>query len=198
MFTISVIAVGCATSAPRSSSAEVPEKEAARFAQTDAQPTAAARVTPTATPTPVITQRQETVTEAIAFEQTSVEDGNLPRGETVVSVVGQAGERALTYTVTLVDGVETARELTSDVVAVAPVAEVVSVGVYDPPPPPAPPAPTAECDPNYADACVPIASDVDCAGGSGNGPAYLDGVARVVGSDIYGLDRDGDGLACER
>lgn len=107
--------------------------------------------------------------------------------------MGQAGERALTYTVTLVDGVETLRELTSDVVSIAPVAEVLSVGVYDPPPPP---APAAECDSNYA--CVPIASDVDCAGGSGNGPAYLDGVARVVGSHIYGLDRDGDGLACER
>jgi hypothetical protein len=38
------------------------------------------------------------------------------------------------------------------------------------------------CDPNYADACVPIASDVDCAGGSGNGPEYVVGPVRVVGS----------------
>lgn len=53
------------------------------------------------------------------------------------------------------------------------------------------------CDPNYADACVPIASDVDCAGGSGNGPAYVQGPVRVVGTDIYGLDRDGDGIGCE-
>jgi hypothetical protein len=45
---------------------------------------------------------------------------------------------------------------------------------------------------------VPVASDVDCASGSGNGPAYLDGTARVVGDDIYGLDRDGDGDACEQ
>jgi hypothetical protein len=44
---------------------------------------------------------------------------------------------------------------------------------------------------------VPIASDVDCAGGSGNGPAYVSGPVRVVGSDIYGLDRDGDGVGCE-
>ena len=43
---------------------------------------------------------------------------------------------------------------------------------------------------------MPIASDVDCAGGKGNGPAYFDGVARVVGRDIYKLDGDGDGWAC--
>ena len=54
------------------------------------------------------------------------------------------------------------------------------------------------CDPNYANQCVPIASDVDCAGGSGNGPAYVAGPVLVVGSDIYGLDRDGDGVACDR
>lgn len=58
------------------------------------------------------------------------------------------------------------------------------------------PAP-AGCDPNYSGQCVPIASDVDCAGGSGNGPAYITGTVRVVGSDIYGLDRDHDGIGCE-
>ncbi len=52
------------------------------------------------------------------------------------------------------------------------------------------------CDPNYS-GCVPIASDVDCAGGSGNGPAYVAGPVRVTGYDIYGLDRDGDGYGCE-
>jgi hypothetical protein len=52
------------------------------------------------------------------------------------------------------------------------------------------------CDPNYSP-CVPIASDVDCAGGSGNGPAYVSGPIQVVGTDIYGLDRDGDGVACQ-
>jgi hypothetical protein len=78
-----------------------------------------------------------------------------------------------------------------------------------PPPPPTtttqvapPPAPVTEqpaqpqCDPNYS-GCVPIASDVDCAGGSGNGPAYAEGPVRVIGSDIYDLDKDHDGTACE-
>jgi uncharacterized protein YceK len=55
---------------------------------------------------------------------------------------------------------------------------------------------TSGCDRNYS-GCVPVASDVDCAGGSGNGPAYVQGPIRVTGRDIYGLDRDGNGIACE-
>lgn len=55
----------------------------------------------------------------------------------------------------------------------------------------------AQDDPNYEGACVPIASDVDCAGGSGNGPEYVQGPVTVVGTDIYELDRDGDRVACE-
>lgn len=53
------------------------------------------------------------------------------------------------------------------------------------------------CDPNYTGACVPVASDVDCAGGTGNGPAYVQGPVQVVGSDPYRLDADNDGLGCE-
>jgi hypothetical protein len=54
-----------------------------------------------------------------------------------------------------------------------------------------------DCDPNYGGKCVPIASDVYCAGVKGNGPAYISGPVNVVGSDIYGLDRDRDGVGCE-
>ncbi|RUU26691.1 MAG: hypothetical protein E5W78_08785 [Mesorhizobium sp.] len=53
------------------------------------------------------------------------------------------------------------------------------------------------CDPNYTGSCVPIASDVDCSSGSGNGPAYVSGPVNVVGADIYNLDRDHDGIGCE-
>ncbi|MEL6595645.1 MAG: excalibur calcium-binding domain-containing protein [Pseudomonadota bacterium] len=59
------------------------------------------------------------------------------------------------------------------------------------------PAFAQQCHNSYRGACVPIASDVDCAGGSGNGPAYVRGPVQVVGPDVYGLDRDGDGVACE-
>lgn len=62
----------------------------------------------------------------------------------------------------------------------------------------APPGPAAsDCDPNYSGACVPIASDVDCSGGSGNGPAYVQGPVQVVGTDIYRLDGNHDGYGCE-
>ena len=66
----------------------------------------------------------------------------------------------------------------------------------NPPPPPTTVfrAPAPSCDPNYS-GCVPIASDVDCAGGEGDGPAYT-GPTTVIGTDIYDLDSDGDGSAC--
>lgn len=55
----------------------------------------------------------------------------------------------------------------------------------------------ADCHPSYEGACLdPSISDYDCAGGSGDGPAYT-GPVRVVGPDDYDLDRDGDGYACE-
>jgi hypothetical protein len=69
-----------------------------------------------------------------------------------------------------------------------------------PPPPPTTAAPVAPagggCTPGY-DPCVPVASDVDCAGGSGDGPEYVDGPISVTGSDPYDLDRDGNGVGCE-
>lgn len=52
-----------------------------------------------------------------------------------------------------------------------------------------------KCTPGYKP-CLPPASDYDCYGGSGNGPAYT-GRVKVKGYDIYGLDSDGDGIGCE-
>ena len=53
-----------------------------------------------------------------------------------------------------------------------------------------------KCHPSYSP-CVPIASDVDCAGGSGDGPVYVRGPVKVIGPDVYRLDADHDGLGCE-
>ncbi len=54
------------------------------------------------------------------------------------------------------------------------------------------------CDPNYEGACLQDGiGDYDCAGGSGNGPNYVAGPIYVIGADPFGLDRDGDGVACE-
>jgi beta-lactam-binding protein with PASTA domain len=52
------------------------------------------------------------------------------------------------------------------------------------------------CTPGYSP-CLPPASDYDCAGGSGNGPEYVDGPVEVTGSDPYGLDGNNDGVGCE-
>lgn len=68
------------------------------------------------------------------------------------------------------------------------------------PPPPAAPAPTtapaADCTPGY-DPCIPPGPDVDCAGGNGDGPRYVQGPVYVTGSDPYRLDGNHDGVACE-
>ena len=54
-----------------------------------------------------------------------------------------------------------------------------------------------QCHPSYEGECVPAGvSDVDCAGGSGDGPYYA-GRVTVVGYDEYGLDHDSDGVGCE-
>jgi len=48
------------------------------------------------------------------------------------------------------------------------------------------------------DPCIPPGGDVDCAGGSGDGPRYVEGPVEVTGSDPYDLDRDGDGVGCDQ
>ena len=53
-----------------------------------------------------------------------------------------------------------------------------------------------DCHPNYSGCLNPNASDYDCAGGSGNGPYYT-GKVRVLGADVFRLDRDKDGWGCE-
>ena len=54
------------------------------------------------------------------------------------------------------------------------------------------------CSSSYVGVCLLVGiGDYDCAGGSGNGPNYVRGPVRVVGSDPFGLDRDGDGWGCE-
>jgi PASTA domain len=67
------------------------------------------------------------------------------------------------------------------------------------PPAPAPTAPPRDCHPSYPDVCLrPDASDYDCEGGSGNGPAYVSGPLRVLPPDPFGLDgNDNDGWGCE-
>lgn len=78
-----------------------------------------------------------------------------------------------------------------------PAAAPEPVAEPEPEPEPKPARAAGGCNDNY-DPCVPDdPDDVDCEGGSGNGPSYVDGPVRVTGTDVYGLDRDDDGVGCE-
>jgi hypothetical protein len=125
----------------------------------------------------------------VAFKKKNVRDPERPQGETAVTTRGVKGKKQLTYVVTYTDGKETGRRLVREVVTVAPVTQITSIGTRKE-------ETGGGCDPNYT-GCVPIASDVDCEGGSGNGPAYVAGPVEVIGSDIYRLDADHDGIGCE-
>ncbi|WP_346535565.1 G5 domain-containing protein [Micromonospora sp. DPT] len=173
--------------APTIQAADAPSTAAeAGLAATPPAPSPTA-VPPTAA-APVVETRTVTETQKIAYQTRTVNDSSLPKGTRKVTTRGVAGVKTLTYQVTLTDGVQTARKLVRSQVTKTPVTQVVRVGTKV----------TQQCDPNYSGACVPIASDVDCAGGSGNGPAYVEGPVRVIGRDIYDLDgNNNDGIGCE-
>ncbi len=144
------------------------------------------------------TTATEAVESPVGFAAMTVNDPSLSVGTSTITTAGVPGVLTTTYSVTYRDGVEKSRTKVGEVVSAAPVNQVTSIGTKPlPVVAPAPVAAAPTCDSNYADGCVPIASDVDCAGGSGNGPAYISGIVRVVGSDIYGLDRDGNGYGCD-
>jgi hypothetical protein len=193
-----VAAVGALTGdpGPRSATAPAVERAAGEPAETASTRTAtnASSRPATASPTtgaarPVVTKKIVKEREPIPFRTRTIRDGNLAKGEQEVRTRGANGTRTITYEVTLTDGAETARKKIGSVVSKKPVTRVVAVGTQTA-------STDGDCNPNYSP-CVPNASDVDCAGGSGNGPEYVDGPIRVIGDDPYDLDRDGDGIACD-
>ncbi|GGE95321.1 G5 domain-containing protein [Mycetocola zhadangensis] len=189
-------AANAATVDPNESVAGI--SEASEKTQTKPRPPR----TSTPTPTPVVTQTEIREPVAIPFESTSVNDASIAIGTSVVTTAGANGEKVIISRVTTTDGVETAREVLREETTVQPVTQVTSVGTKQPvvvaPPAPAPPAAGGGCHPSYSGACVPFASDVDCEGGSGNGPEYVRGPLTVVGPDVYDLERDSDGIACDK
>jgi hypothetical protein len=64
----------------------------------------------------------------------------------------------------------------------------------------APPRP--DCHPSYqprADgSCIPAVANVRCARDGVDGPVLVSGRYRIVGPDVFSLDPDGDGIACDR
>jgi hypothetical protein len=152
--------------------------------------------TETPSPKPVVVTEQVTETRAIPYAKRNVYDSSLNKGVRNQRTRGVDGVKTLTYEVTTVDGVEAETKLLREEVTRKPVSEVTVIGTKEQPKPKPKPKPKGQCDPSYG-GCVPIASDVDCAGGSGNGPEYVQGPVDVIGEDHYDLDRDNDGVACE-
>jgi len=146
---------------------------------------------PPASTAPVPVKRTVVETKVIPFKKKTVLDSSVPKGERSITKRGVNGVRRLTYELTLVDGKQTAKRLVKQVVSTQPVTQITTVGTKVDEP-----SSGGGCDPNYS-GCVPIASDVDCAGGTGNGPEYVQGPVDVIGSDIYRLDADHDGVGCE-
>jgi len=141
---------------------------------------------------PEITYERERKTITLPNRTVTRQTATLKKGVTKVAQRGRPGLRVKVFRLTLEDGVEVDRKLVIDLVRRKPVNRIVLKGTRAP----QPAQPTGQCDPNYG-GCVPIAYDVDCAGGSGDGPAYVSGPVQVIGSDIYDLDRDGDGWGCD-
>jgi resuscitation-promoting factor RpfB len=162
-----------------------PTTDPPAVAETGAPPT---QPVATESAAPVVQKRTVTERKAIAFKTRTVQDRSLDKGETRVRTKGVRGVRTLMYEVTVTDGKQTARRLVGSEVTRKPVTKVVAVGTRT--------SSAGNCRSGYSP-CVPIASDVDCAGGSGDGPEYVSGPVRVTGSDPYDLDRDGDGIACD-
>jgi hypothetical protein len=136
----------------------------------------------------VITLRTVVIIKRLPFTNRNVKDKNLAKGKKKVTRAGRSGYQERTYRYTYRDGKVVKRTLLTARITRKPVGQITHIGTK---------VPGSACDPNYSGACVPIASDVDCAGGSGNGPKYVKGPVAVIGDDIYGLDADHDGVGCE-
>ena len=78
--------------------------------------------------TPVVTTKEETKTEEVAFQTKEVPNADLPEGTRQVKTAGKKGVRTIVYTVTYTDGVETGREVKSNTITTPAVDEVVEVG----------------------------------------------------------------------
>ncbi|WP_329005393.1 G5 domain-containing protein [Kribbella sp. NBC_00709] len=177
-------------SATPESSATVSEPTTGTTPTPSAGPSAKATTSTPAKKAATTTSKEVVEVRVIPFKKKTVTDDSMAKGEKTVRTKGVNGTRRLTYRVTLVNGVQTAKHLLRQEVAKEPRTQITAVGTKVDEPE------QSGCDPNYS-GCVPIASDVDCSGGSGNGPEYVAGPIEVIGNDIYRLDADHDGIACE-
>lgn len=79
---------------------------------------------------PAVEKKTVTETAVIPFARTTVDDGNLEKGKTVIKTNGVNGVKTLTYEITYEDSVETDKKLVKEEITTAPVTQVTSVGTY--------------------------------------------------------------------
>ncbi|ORO37432.1 G5 domain-containing protein [Streptococcus oralis] len=77
---------------------------------------------------PVVTTKEETKTEEVAFQTKEVTNPDLPEGTRIVKTAGKKGVRTIVETVTYTDGKETGREVKSNTITTPAVDEVVEIG----------------------------------------------------------------------
>lgn len=70
----------------------------------------------------------KTYTEPVAYEEQTVENADMYEGEQTVIQEGVDGERTVSAKITLLNGIETAREIISETITKEPVARICSVG----------------------------------------------------------------------
>ncbi|SDS29028.1 G5 domain-containing protein [Actinopolymorpha singaporensis] len=186
-------AVSSATPSNTATPSHTPSQTPSQTPTPTSTPSPAALTQGTPSPTPTTVYRVVRTTETIPYESRTVNSAALKKGTIRLKQNGRNGLRTKVFRIAVRGGVEVGRTLVNTTVR-EPVTQVTLRGTRVPRPAP---QPKSACDPNYTGACVPIASDVDCGGGSGNGPAYVYGTVKVVGTDIYDLDRDGDGYGCD-
>ena len=76
----------------------------------------------------IIVDKEENKKEPIAFANETVDDANMPKGETKIQQEGKNGERSVNYRVSTLNGTTVSSEVTSEVVLTQPVNHIVVKG----------------------------------------------------------------------
>jgi hypothetical protein len=75
--------------------------------------------------------KQLAVTQQIPFQSVNQNDNTLPKGVSRIAAKGANGAKLITYKVTYIEGLETAREKLSEVVTTQPIDQVTKVGTHE-------------------------------------------------------------------
>lgn len=87
---------------------------------------------PTPAPTPVVTTETVTETKDVPYDKITIEDTTKDTSYSEITQEGVPGVETITYTVTKTDGVETKREVVSDIVTTQPINQVTTIGTLAP------------------------------------------------------------------